>query len=50
MHRLRPERAGIAKKYWSGGLWSASYVVGSVGGAPLRVLREYIESQCAPAA
>ena len=45
---LRKERPDIEKKYWSGGLWSASYFVGSVGGAPIEVLKKYIESQAAP--
>lgn len=46
--RLRQERPDIARKYWSGGLWSASYFVSTVGGAPISVLRRYIESQRAP--
>jgi putative transposase len=46
--RIRQERPDIAKKYWKGGLWSASYFVGSVGGAPLEVLKKYIQSQNAP--
>lgn len=46
--RLRQERPDIAKKYWRGGLWSASYFVGSVGGAPLEVLKKYIQSQNSP--
>lgn len=46
--RLRQERPDVAKKYWKGGFWSASYFVASVGGAPLMVLRRYIESQRAP--
>lgn len=45
---LRKERPDIAKRYWKGGMWSASYFVASVGGAPLSVLRRYIESQRAP--
>ena len=45
---LRKERPDIEKKYWNGGLWSASYFVGSVGGAPIEVLKKYIESQAAP--
>jgi len=31
-------------------LWSASYFAGSVGGAPLTVLRQYIEDQNRPEA
>ena len=46
--RIRQERPDIAKKYWKGGLWSASYFVGSVGGAPLKILKQYIEAQDAP--
>lgn len=46
--RLRQERPDIAQKYWRGGLWSASYFVGSVGGAPIEVLKRYIEDQRAP--
>jgi putative transposase len=46
--RLRQERPDIARRYWKGGLWSASYFVGSVGGAPISVLRTYIENQRAP--
>lgn len=46
--RLRQERKDIEKKYWSGGLWSPSYFVGSVGGAPLDVLKEYIQQQQKP--
>lgn len=46
--RLRQERPDIAKRYWSGGLWSASYFAASCGGAPIEVLRQYIEQQRAP--
>jgi len=46
--RLCQTRPDIARKYWKGGLWSGSYFVASVGGAPLSVLRTYIESQRAP--
>lgn len=46
--RLRQERPDIAKRYWSGGLWSASYFAASCGGAPIDVLRQYIEQQRAP--
>ena len=38
--------------YWSnkksGALWSPSYFAGSVGGAPLEVLKQYIEQQDRP--
>ena len=44
--RLRAERADLRKLGPS--LWSPSYFAGSCGGAPLDVLREYIEEQDAP--
>lgn len=46
--RLRLDRPDIARRYWRGGLWSASYFIASVGGAPLSVLKTYIEGQRAP--
>ena len=46
--RLRQERPDIARRYWRGGLWSASYFAASCGGAPMNVLRQYIEQQRAP--
>lgn len=46
--RIRQSRPDIAKKYWKWGLWSASYFVASAGGAPISILRRYIESQQAP--
>ena len=46
--RLRTERPDIAKKYWRGGLWSASYFAASCGGAPISILRQYIENQKSP--
>jgi putative transposase len=46
--RLRQERPDIARRYWRGGLWSASYFAASCGGAPINVLRQYIEQQRAP--
>ncbi len=39
---------GIRKKLWGGALWSPSYFAGSVGGAPMSVLRQYIENQRTP--
>ncbi|MBK8896480.1 MAG: IS200/IS605 family transposase [Candidatus Competibacteraceae bacterium] len=46
--RLRQERPDLAHRYWRGGLWSASYFAASCGGAPVAVLRQYIEQQQAP--
>jgi REP-associated tyrosine transposase len=46
--RLRQEFPALARHYWRGRLWSASYFAGSVGGAPLDILRAYIEQQNRP--
>jgi len=46
---LRKEFPALAKHYWRANkLWSGSYFAGSVGGAPLIVLRQYIENQNRP--
>jgi putative transposase len=39
---------GIRKKLWGGALWSPSYFAGSCGGAPIAVIRQYIEQQKTP--
>ena len=38
----------IQKKLWGGSLWSPSYFAGSCGGAPIAVIRQYIEQQKTP--
>lgn len=38
----------IQSKLWAGSLWSPSYFSGSCGGAPISVLRQYIENQRSP--
>ncbi|CBL46160.1 Transposase IS200-like [gamma proteobacterium HdN1] len=38
----------IRKKLWDGALWSPSYFAGSCGGAPIDVIRQYIEQQRTP--
>jgi putative transposase len=38
----------IRKKLWAGALWSPSYFAGSCGGAPIAVIRQYIEQQQTP--
>lgn len=46
---LRREFPELSRHYWRANrLWSPSYFAGSVGGAPLSVLREYIEQQTRP--
>ena len=47
--RLRQEYPELAKHYWRAQrLWSGSYFAGSVGGAPISVLHQYIEQQNQP--
>jgi len=43
--RLRREFPALEHRCWRGQRWSASYLAGSVGGAPLSVLGQYIENQ-----
>ncbi|UJS25703.1 IS200/IS605 family transposase [Thiothrix winogradskyi] len=38
----------LHKKLWGGALWSPSYFAGSCGGAPISVIRQYIEQQQTP--
>ncbi|KEQ18652.1 IS200/IS605 family transposase [Endozoicomonas numazuensis] len=46
--RLRQEFCDIAGAYRKPVLWSRSYFAGSCGGAPLDVIKEYIENQDQP--
>lgn len=46
--RLRQYHADIHTYYWKGVLWSPSYFAGSCGGAPITVIRQYIEQQKSP--
>ena len=39
---------GIREKLWGGALWSPSYFAGSCGGAPISIIRQYIEQQNTP--
>ena len=48
--RLRQEFPDLRAHYWRAQrLWSGSYFAGTVGGAPITVLRQYIEQQNQPA-
>ena len=48
--RMRREFPELARHYWRANkLWSGSYFAGTVGGAPISVLRQYIEQQNRPA-
>ncbi len=47
--RMRQEFPDLRRHYYRANkLWSGSYFAGSVGGAPLTVLRQYIEQQNRP--
>ncbi|WP_446223064.1 IS200/IS605 family transposase [Nocardia sp. IBHARD005] len=47
--RLRQEFPDLVRHYWRANrLWSASYFAGSVGGAPLSIVRQHIEQQNRP--
>ncbi|BBC36803.1 hypothetical protein SGFS_080970 [Streptomyces graminofaciens] len=47
--RLRQEFPDLVRHYWRANkLWSGSYFAGTVGGAPLSVVRQYINSRTGP--
>ncbi|GCD54065.1 IS200/IS605 family transposase [Acetobacter pasteurianus] len=46
--RLRQMHPTLARRYWRGVLWSPSYFAASCGGAPLSIIRQYIEQQRTP--
>ncbi|HEY0806739.1 MAG TPA: IS200/IS605 family transposase [Pseudonocardiaceae bacterium] len=47
--RMSQEFPDLVRYYWRAQrLWSGSYFAGSVGGAPISVLRQYIEQQNRP--
>lgn len=45
---LRQHYPKIEKKYWQGMLWSPSYFAASCGGAPISIIKRYIEQQKTP--
>ncbi len=45
---LRKERPDLEPRYWKGALWSPSYFAASCGGAPIDLVRQYIEHQRTP--
>jgi putative transposase len=47
-YRLKRQHPELNRYYWKGALWSPSYFAGSVGGAPIEVLKQYIEQQDTP--
>lgn len=45
---LRKERLDLRKRYWKNVLWSPSYFASSCGGAPIGIIKQYIEQQETP--
>ena len=45
---LRQERPDIADHYYKDVLWSPSYFAASCGGAPLEIIKQYVEQQNRP--
>lgn len=39
------ENSWIKNRLWGGHLWSPSYYISTVGGAPLSTIKQYVESQ-----
>ena len=46
--RLKAQLPQTARHYYDGQLWSPSYFAGSCGGAPIEIVRQYIEQQATP--
>ena len=45
---LRKNYPDLKNRYWKDVLWSPSYFAASCGGAPLSIIKKYIEDQNAP--
>lgn len=45
LRRLKNEYPEIRKKLWKSKFWSGSYFVATTGGAPLDIVKAYIENQ-----
>ncbi len=45
---LRREFPELAARYWKGVLWSPSYFAASCGGAPISIIKQYIQQQRTP--
>jgi putative transposase len=46
--RLRETHPEMQKHYFKNALWSPSYFAASCGGAPIEIIRQYIENQQSP--
>jgi putative transposase len=45
---LRKEFPGLANNFFKGVLWSPSYFAASCGGAPISIIKQYIQQQQTP--
>lgn len=45
---LRLQHPELEKAYWKNVLWSPSYFAASCGGAPIAIIKQYIEQQKTP--
>ena len=45
---LKKEHPELLNRYWKGVLWTPSYFAASCGGAPIAIIRQYIEQQQSP--
>ncbi|MDQ7001272.1 MAG: IS200/IS605 family transposase [Ghiorsea sp.] len=45
---MRKNKERLRRIYWNGVLWSPSYFAASCGGAPIEIVRQYIEQQDTP--
>ena len=45
---LQRDMPSLRKRLWKGALWSPSYFAASCGGAPIEIIRQYIEQQRTP--
>lgn len=45
---MRGRFEDLRKRYWKGVLWSPSYFAASCGGAPISIIKQYIEQQRTP--
>src|ERR1700683_2109459 len=45
---FRQERPDLRKQYWKRALWSPSYFAASWGGAPISILKKYVDRRQPP--
>mgnify|MGYP000011737095 CR=1 FL=1 len=46
--KLKVHHPEVANRYYKGALWSPSYFAASCGGAPLDIIKQYVEQQRTP--